>query len=110
MMTASEMRTAFLQLSPERKTRVVALLAHNMTIAARCAYPGQVEPRVGAGRLRIFNEMQHTITAKLMYLIAGDQRAFPDEGFLDVLFEKAQEGHCEADLIQAFEYSCAAKW
>ena len=108
-MTASEVKTTFLALPPERKMRVVALLAHNLTVGARGAYPGQVEEHQAAERLRTFNELQHTVSAKLMNMVAGKPQGFPDEGFLEVLFEKAQRGGCEQDLLAAFHWSSTAQ-
>jgi hypothetical protein len=109
MVTATQVKAAFLALPPDRKLRVLSLLAHNITIGARAVYPGQVEERVAADKLRAFNELGHTVTSKLMTLIAVKQQGFPDEGLLETLFEKAQRGACEKDLIEAFQWSCAAQ-
>src|SRR4051794_37184004 len=108
-MTADELKTAFLTLPPERKTRVVSSLAYNLTVGARAAYPGQVEESLAAKKLSSLNEIQHTVTAKLMNTVAGRPLAFPDEGFLNVLFEKAQRAGCERELIEAFCWSLAVK-
>src|SRR5262245_16266459 len=109
-MTVSDVRAAFLSLPPDRKSKVVSVLAHNLTLAARGAYPQLVDEGVAAKKLQAFNEIQHTVTAKLMDIVAGTALGFPDEGFLDVLFEKAQQADCERDLVQAFEWSWGAKW
>jgi hypothetical protein len=107
--TADEIRVAFPRLPPDRKVRLLALLAHNVTIEARACYPGQVGDGAAAPKLRTFNEMQHTITAKLLNLVAAGPLDFPDEGFLDTLFEKARQGDCEPDLLEAWEWSCAVQ-
>jgi hypothetical protein len=105
-MTADEVRTAYPGLAQEGKTAATARLAHNLTIAARVWYPGQTATLAGP-MLQSFNELLHTVTAKLMYLGAGEADTFPDDGFLDVLFEKAQKAgpSCERALLDAFHRS-----
>src|SRR5579859_3476499 len=109
-MTSEEARMTLSNLSPQRKLQVISLLAHNLTVAARGWYPGQTDDEKAARKLRVFNELLHTVSAKLMALASGDPQRFPDQGFLDVLFEKAQQEHCESDLLQAIAYSCSARW
>ena len=108
-MTADDIKTTFLNLPSDRKIRFVSLLAHNVTVGARACYPGPDEEGSAAQKLRTFNEMQHTITAKLLHLVGDGPLDFPDEGFLDTLFEKARQGDCEPDLLRAWEWSDAAK-
>jgi hypothetical protein len=109
-MSPEEARTTFSALSPQRKLQVACLLAHNLTVAARGWYPGETDDNKSARKLRVFNELLHTVSAKLMALASGDPHRFPDQGFLDVLFEKAQQDRCENDLLQAISYSCNARW
>jgi hypothetical protein len=106
-MTADEARTTFADLSPQRKLQVVSLLAHNLTVAARGWYPGESDEGKAARKLRVFNELLHTISAKLTALASGDPQRFPDDGFLDVLFEKAQQDRCEGELLQAIRIRVA---
>jgi hypothetical protein len=108
-MTHDQVRKWFLKLPASSKPLLVALLSHNLTVAARASYPGQISSEAVASRFRTFNELQHTVSAKLIALNSGDVEQFPDEGFLDVLFEKARYGDCENDLLQAFAWSAAVK-
>jgi hypothetical protein len=109
-MTAEEARTTFSDLSPQRKLQIVSLLAHNLSVAARGWYPGQTDDGKAARKLRVFNELLHTVSAKMMALASGDPEQFPDQGFLDVLFEKAQQESSESQLVQAIVCSCSARW
>jgi hypothetical protein len=106
--TQGEVKPAFVGLQPDQQARVLALLAHNVTVAARTAYPGQVEEHLVAGKLRTFNEVLHTITGQLMHLLEGDPNRYPDDVFIDALFERAQQGGCEKDLVEAFAWSYSA--
>ena len=103
-MTVDNVRTAYVNLCFDSKSIVTARLGHNLTIAGRACYPGQDADVLGS-RLMAFNELLHTVTAKLMYLVDGNFDAFPDDEFLDVLFEKAQHNNCVLDLVDAFRWS-----
>ncbi len=109
-MTTQEVASTLRAMPADQKLRVLALLAHNLTVAARAAYPGQVEPHLVTTKLPALNELQHTVTGRLMHLAAGDENGFPDDAFLEVLFEKAKRGDCEPELLHALDRSCSAKW
>jgi hypothetical protein len=106
-MTADEVKLAFLAESPERKLRIVSALAYNLTVGARGAYPGLVTEPQAATRLRSLNEVQHTVAAKLMNDLGGGSLGFPDEAFLDVLFDKARIWGCEPQVLAALQRSLA---
>src|SRR5436305_1788080 len=107
-MTPKEVKDAFVAMQPDQQLRVLVLLAHNITIAARTAYPGQAEEQRVAGKLRALNEVLHTITGQLMHLIEEDPNRYSDDVFMDALFERAQQGECGSDLAEAFAWSCSA--
>jgi hypothetical protein len=107
-MTQAELKAAFVGLQPDQQLRLLALLAHNVTVAARTAYPGQVEEHLVAGKLCAFNELLHTVTGQLRHLIEGDLNRYPDDLFIDALLERAQQGSCERDLVDAFAWSYSA--
>ena len=107
-MTPKEVKDMFVGMQPDQQLRVLVLFAHNITLAARTAYPGQVEEHRVAGKLRAFNEVLHTITGQLMHLIEEDPNRYPDDVFIDALFERAQQGDCGSDLTEAFAWSCSA--
>ena len=107
-MTQGEVKASFVGLQPDQQLRVLALLAHNVTVAARTAYPAHMEEHLVTGKLRAFNELLHTITGQLRHLIDGDLNRYPDDLFIDALFERAQQGNCERDLVDAFAWSYSA--
>jgi hypothetical protein len=70
--------------------------------------PGRVQEYLAAGKLRAFNEILHTITGQLRHLIEGDLNRYPDDVLVDALFERAQQGNCEKDLVDAYAWSYSA--
>jgi hypothetical protein len=107
-MIHEKVKQTFVGLQPEQQLRLLALLALNVTLAARTAYPGQVEEHLVGGKLRAFNEILHTITGQLLHLIEKDSNRYPDDVFVDGLFERARQGNCERDLADAFAWSYSA--
>lgn len=104
-MTADQVRQAFQELTADQRLRVVATLAYLLTVAARGAWSDGGEPAQVAGRLHALNELQHTVAGKLLALTGVRAEEFPDQGFLDVLFEKAHLDRCEWELSQALDWS-----
>jgi hypothetical protein len=107
-MTQEEVKQRFVGMQPDQQQRVLALLALNVTVAARTTYPGQVEERLVGGKLRAFNEVLHTIAGQLLHLIDEDSNRYPDDALIDTLFETAQQGDCARDLADAFAWSFLA--
>src|ERR1700719_834542 len=103
-MTPETIKAAFVSLSPIRQTHLLAQLALEWTVYARGAYPGQIDEREAGRKLRVFNEVEHTITGQLAHLVAGDAARYPDDVMIDILFEKAQQGGCVGELARAFEW------
>jgi hypothetical protein len=102
----SDQRNVQLSALPEaEKINFLSLLAHNLTVAARASYPGQIEGTEVADRLRAFNEIQHTVTGQLLKVIANDARRYPDEDFINIIFEHAHDAGCEADFNWAVDFS-----
>ena len=104
-MTRDEAKSAFLSMILNRKTRVLSLLAHNLTICARSAYLPEVSDDIARQRLRGINELLHIVSSQLMHTVADNIKRYPDDVFLDILFEKAEMGQCEGDLLQALQWS-----
>ncbi len=108
-MTQDEARSEFLAMVPNRKVRVLSLLAHNLTICARSAYLPEVSDDLARQRLRGLNELLHVVTSQVRHLVWEDTNRYPDDVFMDILVEKAQMGNCEGDFLQAFQWSCSAQ-
>src|SRR5947209_1276391 len=107
-MTAEQAKQALAEMSSQRQQFVLALWAHNLTTFARAAYPGPLPESRSAAKLRTFNELQHTLTGQLMHLATGNRDRPREDVLVEILLEKAQEGGCERDLLQAFQLACAA--
>jgi hypothetical protein len=104
-MTSDEVKSAFLSMSPTRKTQVLLLLAHNLTVCARAAYLPEVSDHLARKRLRALNETLHIVTGQVTHMVLGNAKRYPDDVFMDILVEKAQMEECEGDFLQAFEWS-----
>src|SRR4051812_5680969 len=68
-MTRDEARTAFLSMSPNKKMRVLSLLAHNLTICARSAYLPEVSDDLARQRFRGLNELLHVVTGHVRHMV-----------------------------------------
>jgi hypothetical protein len=94
-----------------QKTRLLSLLALNITVSARCSYPSQEDEnnteaiKKSLSDIIGFNEIQHTIMGQLVNLTDDDENRYPDDVFLAILLEKAQNSHCEKGLMSALKFS-----
>jgi hypothetical protein len=104
-MTQDEIRLLFSELSVDLKSYMLSLLAHQITVYARGAYPEQQPEREVILKLLTFNEIQHTVTGHLSRILSGDQKRYPDDSFIQILFEQASRGNCQMDLILAFSFA-----
>ena len=109
-MTKDEAKSAFLAMPPRTKLRVLSLLAHNLTVCARSAYLPEVGDYLARKRLHAFNELLHTTTGQLMHTVVEDLNSYPDNVFMDTLFETAEMEDCEGDLLQALTWSYSSNW
>jgi hypothetical protein len=98
-------KSSFLALSTERKTHFLSSLAHQITVCARGVYPEQKPEAKTVEKLSTFNEMQHIISGHLRNMLAGDEKRYPDEVFLNILLEEAEIGGCESELAIAFDFA-----
>lgn len=106
-MTTHEIKPLFLGMSTGQKIRLLALLAHNLTVCARAVALPEVQDALARRKLLGLNELLHLITAQVMHLICDDEDRYPDDVFMTILLETAAMQRCERDLVQAFEWSHA---
>lgn len=99
--------SALSQLHPERKIAILAILAHNITIGVRGIHSDQSNSPDAIEKLYALNEVQHTITARLMN-IASEQDKWQEDAFVNALFESARQGSCEGELIWAMSFTLSA--
>ncbi len=102
-MTAEGITSYFQALQPNQKVHFLALLAHNITVRARGAYPGQIPQHEATKKLCAFNEIQHSITDQLGSMLEGSDKRYPDDTFIRILFETARGEDLEGDLIAAYK-------
>ena len=107
-MTYEEIKSRFSGLSTNRKIYLLIWLAHNITVSARMYYDEQPSLSKNMSKLRIFNEILHTISSQIGHMLSKSDR-YPDETFIDIIFEKARIGKCEKALIWAFEVTWSIK-
>jgi hypothetical protein len=100
-----EIKSLFLGLSTDQKTRLLALVAHNLTVCARIATFPELRDALARRKFTGINELLHVVTAHVMHMVCGDQDRYPDDVFIDILIENAQTSHCEGDLLQSFQRS-----
>ena len=103
-MTINEIKSSFSALSTNEQERVLSVLAHQLTVYARDAYEEIGEGGEGAIKLRAFNEVLHNVTGQLAAMLRNNDKRYPDDVFIDIVFETAQEGRCEDDVIQAVAF------
>jgi hypothetical protein len=108
---AAVLKKVYSDLPPEQKTRLLSLLALNITVSARGSYPSQETEndtdtvKNSLAEVIGFNEIQHTVTGQLASMIDNDENRYPDDVFLAILLEKAQNSYCEKGLLSALKFS-----
>lgn len=68
-----EATARFCGLSQHDRARFLALLAHNLTVAARTYYEFQAPGITDPPRFREFNELLHCVTSYLGHILGGDE-------------------------------------
>jgi hypothetical protein len=101
-MEHEDVKRRFTKLAPEAQLRVLAMVGHHLTIAARDAYEFQAPGVRAPQRLRDINEIQHRVYAHILALAAEDKRRYPDDDLLSIIFEFGDE-HVRAQSLRAFE-------
>jgi hypothetical protein len=104
-MTATEWKTAYLALTAQEKAEVLSLLAHKLTICARAISAGPVDRAAALAQLAALNEAQHTVLGQLLALVRKESNGYPDEVFVDGLFELARTSPSRAELGWALNQS-----
>jgi hypothetical protein len=105
-MKSNEITARIASLTNDQKAELLAAVAHFLTITARGAYPGVDTPDGSFGRLMAFNETLHHLTSQIGSL-TKHHPLYPDDVFIQLLFEDAARGDCEQSLTRAFEQALA---
>ena len=103
-MTRSELALIYRGRPSQNQATFLAHLAHELTIVARASYvqgPNGLEAPPAV--LITLNELQHQVSGQLGHLLKGDEKRYPDDEFLDILFGIAEKQKLDADLLRCFE-------
>lgn len=93
---------SFSALEPEEQARFLALLAHELTVAARDAYEVGADGLNDPARARAINEVQHRVTGHLVALLRGDPARYPDDVLFGIVLEQ-QDAALRQRLLEAFD-------
>jgi len=91
-MTAKALAQTFSALSSDEQAALVAQWSHMLTIDARDTYIPGTLGIADPVRLRGFNEILHRVSNQLRAILA-DRTCYPDDVFMEMLTEAAQELH-----------------
>lgn len=105
MMTIEDIQESTVaHLTSEHRRVFLALLAYNLTMAARGVYvEAGNEPEAAAADLRCHNELLMVVAKQLRYSSGEPDKGYPDRAFVEVLAEKAKAGGCASGLRWALE-------
>lgn len=93
---------SFSGMEPEEQARFLALLAHELTVAARDAYEEGGDGLNDGVRTRAINEVQHRVTGHLAALLKGDPARYPDAVLVGTVLEQ-QDAVLRQRLLEAFD-------
>ena len=101
-MKGSDIIVEYSKWTPRNKLRFLALLSHDLTVRARDTYvPGTLDVSNPA-KLRVINELQHSITGRIVDSLAGG----PHVDYTDANFWRGiQELSSRSSLSQELESS-----
>jgi hypothetical protein len=101
-MQQDDLKLFFSRLQADQKAMFLCLVGHEITIYAREAYPRETGAE-DVNKLAVFNEMLHSITSQLRHLLAGDNKRYTDDAFIEIIWNRAIKGSCDNELTWAFQ-------
>ncbi len=84
---------SYSQRSEEQQLRILCRLLFYLTIGARTYYPVDTQPDIALNAMKIFNELQHSITGQILPLLDGSNKRYPDDVFITILVEASKDLH-----------------
>jgi len=84
-------------LSDQEKVACLASLSHALTVDARY----YVSERPSIEKLSVINELQHQISSMIGHLSVKDDKRYPDDVFVRILFDKAEPTFIGKRLVDA---------
>jgi len=92
----------FARLGRERQIKFLAVLGHNLTIAARDTYEFQSSHVVSPERLRQINEIQHRVFGHIIALLKDDVGRYPDDVLVSIVLDQ-QDDRLRKQAFWAFD-------
>jgi len=102
-MTIPEAIASFSGLDHDGKADFLALLAHELTIAARDTYEVGGNSLTDPARMRSINEIQHRLLGFLASLLNGDRERYSDEMLVRWALEHPEDSVLQQQLSWAFD-------
>ena len=101
----ASVKSQFDALSQTEKALFLSLVIHSLTVSARSyGFRGETPSELGRQKLACINEIIHTASGKLSNVISPTKYEYPDDVFIDMLFESSSP-HCEPDLQDALSFA-----
>ena len=88
-------------LTPENKTRMLAMLCHDLTVIARDTY-GKGEDVKVPTRLRALNEIEHRMTGFLIRILRRENSLDADDAIAAIFFGERKDKYLGSLLAFAF--------
>jgi hypothetical protein len=103
-MTRENVIQWFSSLPKSEQIGVISQIAHALIIAARETYVPQSNEIAKPFELRGCNELQHQLMGHLLKLIDNNTARYPDELFIQILFEMADLHQISSKLNNAIKH------
>lgn len=101
-MIVEEAITIFSGYSLEEKRDFLAGLSHELTIVARDSYEAGGDGLTDPRRMRLINEVQHSLSGFLWALLRGDSQRYPDNVLVGIILEQPDDEILKRQLNEAF--------
>ncbi len=89
LITTDKMLSQFSSLDTKQKSLVIVQLSLELTILARDTYVVASEAVAKPQQLRLYNEIQHILLGQLYKIVTDDEKRYPDNVFLKIIFDMA---------------------
>lgn len=105
-MNQSKFQVLFAALPTADQARLLAAVSANLTVSARSTDTSQIGQEKALSRLFALNELQQAITTQIVPLMTNDDKRYPSDVFVKILFEVARNRKVETDLEWALGLAC----
>lgn len=99
---------AFSALSVDEQIEALAVLAHELTVAARDHYEVGGDGLTDPARVRAVNEVQHRVTGHPAALLRQDAGRYPDDTLVAIVLDHPGDAVLQRQTTAAFDRALAA--